>query len=59
MWDSWQDFMSDATAVLSAAAVIYGVYLIHEPSAFIVGGMACLTATLLRARRGYNNGTRK
>lgn len=50
-----QDKALDLVAFGSMAAVVYGVALIHPPSAYIVGGLAVLTATILRARYGLSN----
>jgi hypothetical protein len=41
----------DAGALAGAALVMYGIDLMHRPSAFIVGGLLLMALCLLAARR--------
>ncbi len=36
----------DAVGITGAAAVVYGVWQIHQPSAWIVGGIMAMVVTL-------------
>ncbi len=41
----------DLMALCGSSSVVYGVALVHPPSAYIVGGLAVVTLAILRARR--------
>ena len=43
----FRDFCIDILGIASLASVGYGVYLIHEPSAFIVMGVIIFTLIVL------------
>jgi hypothetical protein len=46
------DLALDAAALVGAALITYGVWLIYQPAAFIVAGAFVLTGAWLAARRG-------
>lgn len=41
----------DLIGLIGAASIIYGVYLLNIPTAFIIGGAMALTFTILAARK--------
>ena len=44
------DFL-DGIAFIGLGAVCFGVWCIHPPSAFIVGGLALISLSVLAARK--------
>ncbi|MEE4153435.1 MAG: hypothetical protein V2I27_04685 [Erythrobacter sp.] len=41
----------DGAALIGAGLVVYGINMIHRPSAFIIGGLLLIALSLLAARR--------
>ena len=41
----------DLVGLCGASSVVFGVALVHPPSAYIVGGLFVVTLAILRARR--------
>lgn len=40
----------DVVGLVGAGSITYGVWLISEPSAFLVGGVQCLAWAVLKSR---------
>ena len=41
-----KDIASDIVALIGFVSIVYGLYLIYHPVAFIIGGLALLTYVL-------------